>query len=253
MARSNVRRARRAGKRKSKRPARKGGVRSDRGQMATIRETVEFNDIIGNTGYNLNFNLSQFRRASALAPNFKWYKAVSVEWTLEPLFNTFQDGVGSSSMPYLYETMNRTQDSTGINLQDMQAMGSKPKKLTNKHVTKYTPNWCSPGLGTEPFPLNNITNFGLKAQYSYLASPDTNLGLNNPSIIKVDQAPGAPAVDPSAITANMVIYNGHTIWVDQDIDAQVDIACARVVCNVVWHFKDPHYTTAVAYTDLTPK
>jgi len=266
MARSNVRRARNPRRRAARRPARKGrksgGIASDRGQMATIKETVEFTDLNPNLGYNFNFNLSQFRRASALAPNFKWYKAVSVEWIVEALYNTFQDGTTGSevTMPYYYQTMNRTQDTTGINLQDIQAMGAKPKKLTGKVITKYTPNWCSPGLSTyannvPPTAIARLTQLGLKAQYSYLACPDTDLAeLNNPSYIVPVLPTGTGQDGMNAVNTNQVIYNGHTIFVDQSVPTGVLQPVARVVCNVTWHFKDPHYTLAPEnYVDVVPK
>jgi len=149
-------RRRRAVRRKSRAPRRKGNkLRRSRvprnrliatTQSARIKETIQFNFVNANTNYGFIFSLNQFKRASALAPNFKWYKAKSVEWTIEPLFNTFTDDGTPQSIPYTYMAMNRTQDSSLQTLQDFQAMGCKPRKLTTKRVIKYTPNWCSPGL-----------------------------------------------------------------------------------------------------------
>jgi len=231
---------------------------NDHGQMARIKETVEFVDMDPNLGYNFVFNLSQFRRASQLAPNFKWYKPLSVEWTVEPLYNTFQDGTTGAevTIPYMYLTMNRTQDQTGIQLADIQAMGAKPIKLTSKQVIKYTPNWCSPGLNT--YANQNIsgvnaiirlTNLGLKAQYAYCASPSalpTNASAQNvPSYI----VPGSPAGfgqdGTNAINASQVVFNGHTVWVDQEVPSGTLQPVARVTCTVTWHFKDPHCTYLV--------
>jgi len=237
--------------------ARKRGGRknllTNSGQYAIIRETIEFKDLQPNTGYTANFSLNQFDRASALAPNFKWYKAKSVEWILEPLFNTFQDTTGASSAPYLYEVMNRTQDSNGITLQDMQAMGCKPKKLTSKHVTKYTPNWCSPGLLTYNVdygaPGTAALQQGLRPQYAYLASPDDVASAGGPVVM----IPGTNTAQQAApVLTNMTLYNGHTVWIDQLVDANV-AAVARLTCNVVWEFKDPNYTVPVAYQNVEPK
>lgn len=229
---------------------------NDHGQQATIKETVEFTDLNPNLGYNFNFNLSQFARASALAPNFKFYKAKSVEWTIEALYNTFQDGTtgGEVTIPYLYMTMNRTQDSTGINLQDIQAMGAKPQKLVGKKTIKYVPNWCSPGLIAANIGQGQLAQVGLQKQFAYLACPDTNLGLNQ-------QQGFAPSTAPlqfptnSAVLANTVVYNGHTIWCDQEVPTGVLQAVARVTCTVVWHFKDPHYTASPdpsSYVTIVP-
>jgi len=246
-----VRRAARRGGRKSKVPS-SLSLFNDKGQMARIKETVEFVDLSPNLGYNFNFNLSQFRRASTLAPSFKFYKATLVEWTIEPLYNTFQDGTtgGEVTVPYIYMTMNRTQDSTGIGLSDIQAMGAKPKKLTSKMVIKYKPNWCSPGLGQYTIqpalvgdPVINIRQQGLKAQYSMLACPDSNPGQNIASNFSPQPPPNLPINTGNAeVNANQVVYNGHTVWVDQEIPTGVLQSVARVTCTVHWSFKDPHCT-----------
>lgn len=234
--------------RKGRKPARRLRVPrgiNDHGQMATIKETVEFVDLSPNLGYNFNFNLSQFIRASALAPNFKFYKAKSVEWTVEPLYNTFQDGTtgGEVTIPYMYMTMNRTQDSTGIILKDIQAMGAKPQKLVGKKTIKYVPNWCSPGLS-----VYNVGSYmastGLQKQFDYLACPNTNSGQNVTSQFVPAIAPGSVIIGQVPIYANQTVYNGHTIWIDQEVPTGTLQSVARVTCTVTWHFKDPHFTEA---------
>lgn len=263
----NRRKARRANKGRRSGPGRSLGQFNDAGQMARIKETVAFTDINPNLGYNFNFNLSQFQRASALAPSFKFYKATLVEWTIEPLYNTFQDGTTGAevTVPYIYMTMNRTQDSTGIGLADIQAMGAKPKKLTGKMVIKYKPNWCSPGLTqykVNPYPglqlpVIDIRSQGLKAQYSALACPDTNPGLNLESNI-TPAYPGGnnPSNTGMApVITNQVVYNGHTVWVDQEIATGTLQAVARVVCTVHWSFTGPHctYLEDNKYVDVLPQ
>lgn len=74
-------------------------------------------------------------------------------------------------------TMNRTQDTIGISLQDLQAMGAKPQKMTSKKVIAYRPNWCSPGLiGVENDNaqyVRQVKQYGMKPQYAWLACPNT--------------------------------------------------------------------------------
>lgn len=259
------RRKQRALKGKGRRVPSSLGMFNDRGQMARIKETVAFTDLDPNLGYNFNFNLSQFQRASTIAPSFKFYKATLVEWTIEPLYNTFQDGTTGAevTVPYIYMTMNRTQDSTGIGLADIQAMGAKPRKLVSKLVIKYKPNWCSPGLiqyTTLPQlvgnPVNNIKQQGLKAQYSMLASPDTNPGQNNGSIFAPAPPPNLPPNTGNAeVNANQVVYNGHTVWIDQEVPTGTLQPVARVTCTVHWSFKDPHctYLEDGAYKTVVPQ
>jgi len=266
MARSNIRpsgrrrrNVKKAIRKRGNRKGRSSGMFNDAGQTARIKETVEFTDINPGLGYDFVFNLSQFRRASALAPNFKWYKATSVEWTIEPLYNTFQDGTTGAevSVPYMYMTMNRTQDSLLLGLADLQGMGAKPKKLVAKTVIKYKPNWCSPGLQqlarfVDPqsptgYTLAEVDSAGLKAQYSYLQCPNKDSQIDNnpqfsvPIIAPSTTYPPGLSVVQAAILTNQVVYNGHTLYVDQKVPTGLLQPVARITCTVHWHFKGPHF------------
>jgi len=248
--------------RRGRKPARKGkGKGNRRGraarapkQIARIMETVEFNDINSDTLYNFQFNLSQFTRASALAPSFKFYKAAKVTWTLEALYNTFQENNGGTgiSQPFLYTVMNRTQDTTGQIVSDLQAMGAKPKKFIGKHELTYRPNWCSPGLSIFTAGTDTILNTssplaqGLKVQYAWLASPNTNAtgGISTFTPTNPTTYPPGTNVAAAKIIANQVVYNGHTIFVDQLVPPSAPLTVGRLTCTVEWHFKDAHYTAA---------
>lgn len=256
--RRNVKRSiRKSGGKKSRRG--KSSLFNDAGQSARIKETVEFTDINPGLAYDFVFNLSQFRRASALAPNFKWYKATMVEWTIEPLYNTFQDGLTGAevTVPYAYFTMNRTQDSEFLNLADLQGMGAKPKKLVQKMVVKYKPNWCSPGLqqlarfldpqSPSGYTLAEVDSAGLKAQWSYLQCPNKDSQIDNnpqfsvPIIAPSTSYPPGLNVVQGAILTNQVVYNGHTLYVDQKVPTGLLQPVARISCTVHWHFKGPHF------------
>jgi len=258
--RTPARNAKKANKRKGNRKSRIPRGINDGGQMARIKETVAFTDLDPNLGYNFNFNLSQFQRASELAPNFKFYKATRVEWTIEPLYNTFQDGLTGAevTVPYMYMTMNRTQDQTGIQLADIQAMGAKPQKLVGKKTISYVPNWCSPGLTsytTDGTNLTGVNQAGLQVQYRPLACPDTNPGKNLPSGFTPAAAPGQIGLN-NIIYANQVVYNGHTLWVDQEVPTGTLQPVARVVCTVHWSFHGPHCTylvDAASYKTVVPE
>ena len=217
--------------------------------MATIKETIQFANLNANTSYGFVFSLNQFTRAQRLAPNFKWYKAKSVEWSLEPLFNTFTDDGTPQSIPYLYTKMNRTQDSIAVSLQDLQASGMKPQKLTTKKVMKYRPNWCSPGLLTYKLDANNaaidrIVQNGLKPQYGYLPC-----GTFNPPVADASGIILQPIVTPNSpflpneveVVTNQVIYNGHEIFLDQVLSSET-LQVARLTCTVTWEFKDPNFS-----------
>lgn len=246
----------RKNRRMAKRAKSSNGM-NDGGQFAKIKETIAFQDLNPNLSVGYVFNLSQFRRASQLAPNFKFYKATHVEWSYEPLYNTFQDGTtgGEVTLPYMYTTMNRTQDATILNLTDLQEMGAKPQKLNNKKVIKYRPNWCSPGLQqmalfTSASPTGKtvaeVDSAGLRTQYEWLQCPNKDTGVDNdpqftiPLIANNNGTVPGITLANSAIITNQVIYNGHNLFVDQLVPTGVLQPIARVTCTVHWHFKGPH-------------
>jgi len=246
--RQRNRRVRRVARRKAgKRVAKRSGTT----QYAKIRESYAFTDINPGLNYNFDFNLSQFIRASQLAPNFKWYKATKVTWTIEPLYNTFQDGTAGTevTMPYYYMVMNRTQDNSQLNLLDFQAMGCKPKKMTSKQVISYRPNWCSGGLNMQWY--NTATGayeatpqLGLQAQYGWLASPNKQITATNNGTLLTPLDP--LIVPPFGISTNLAniytnatVYNGHSVFIDQGVPTGTLQPVGKIVCTVDWVFKDP--------------
>jgi len=249
VARRAVRKARKVVKRA---PRRKAAKRSSASQMATITETIELSEMKANTPYSLVFNLSQFERASTLAPSFRWYKAAKVTWTLESLYNTYQDGVGGDTIPYLYKIMDRTQNSSGFYLNDLQASGVKPVKMIGTKTYTFAPNWCSSGLTTygsnpETGALTSITALGLRAQYSYLATPDI-IELQQAAQFLVPVDPRIPlpvAGGMNSVNTNNVCYNGMDMYIDQKGNLN-DPYLARLRCTVTWMFKDPKFHSTIA-------
>jgi len=238
-----------------RRPARKAPARKRVGkkptakQYATIQETVEYADMTSGINLALAFRLNQFDRASKLATNFRWYKASKVVWSLEPLYNSYEDN-GGDTVPYLYKIMDRTQDNLSMNLLDFQASGCKPMKLTSKKTFSFTPNWCSAGLTT--FTENptggiiNMTSQGLKAQYAWLAAPHSQGG-GLPDTLPDYIGPLDPRTTPlpansgmNSVSTNAVLYNGMDIIIDQAHNLGRDEVC-RIVATVTWQFKDPKH------------
>jgi len=269
MLRRFARRVRKTKPRRGRKGARRGhGRRSPNtatagsGQMAKIVETLELNDLAPNTAYSNVFSLAQFPRACTLAGSFQFYKAAKVTYSYEPLFNTFQENftAGSSySKPYMYTLMNRVQNSKYVALANLQACGAKPKSLVGKHTISYKPNWCSPGLlattvrvdPNTPQTLTDITLIqqGLKAQYGWLGTSgiaprihDTTPGSQPtvPAIGPESTVPINPGVDtrPNQLQVynNSVVYNGHTLWIDQKQTPDDTLIC-RLTVTVEWHFK----------------
>jgi len=244
---------------------------SGKGQYAKVIETIEFADLTPNATFQSVFSLSQFPRASTLAGNFAFYKAAKVMWNYEPLYNTFQDSVGASTVPYLYTLMNRGQinPSPVPALKNIQACGARPIKLVSKTTIAYKPNWCSPGLlavlkgdGTEPGPVNNVLQQGVKQQYDWLACSGVEVRSINGTTVEVpnvapviqaniDGTDGIVVVAPpagifSAVSVpNNVVYNGHINWIDQEVDANSQ-PVARLTCTVEWLFKGALFNQTIA-------
>lgn len=214
-------------------------------QYATIQETIEYSEVQPNSAYQCVFNLSQFVRAAALAPNFRWMRPIKAIWKLEPLYNTFQQETTSQlSIPYYYSVMNRTQDSRPQVTTDFQACGAQPRKLTSPITFSYRPNWCSMGLPVQDPQTKNIQFLGLKAQYDWCQTPITNVsGLPMTGVVTPQNSltvPYGPAVATTPGNyAGGQSFNGHDILLDQEYFAAAPAAVARLTLTVVWQFKEP--------------
>jgi len=230
---------------------------ADKGHTARIIETLETTDIDSNQPYSQVFKLGQFPRASALAACFMFYRAKRVIYNYEPLYNTFQDGNGAASKPYMYVVMNRSQQlltNTMTSLSSFQVAGSRPVGLTGTKVVSYRPNWCSPGLlavrtttagGGQV--LTDYATLGQQVQYGWLATPEGIL--NFYSNVTANDQPVNNLAIPTPITGqqpfstqpsitNSAIYNGHLVFLDQKIlGDSVDAPVCRVTIQVEWEFK----------------
>jgi len=251
-----ARRATRKPRRAKRRNYRRGGKKSGKAQMARIVETVEFNNVPANITNSCTFNLNQFQRARTLATNFRWYKPLSVTWTIKPQFNTYQASAGSSSVPYIYKVMNRTQDSSlSVTQSDFLSMGARAKKLVATDKTTYRPNWCSPGLivqnvvplvGQFGGALDNVFMNGLQAQYGWLQAPN-NLPASQtlPAGIRPLMKPTTYANSSVVNVPSATIFNGHQIYIDQQTNT-ANVPVFEMTCQVVWAFKDPKNILAEA-------
>jgi hypothetical protein len=217
-------------------------------QYATIQESLTLVNVVANTAVLYNTVLSRFKRAMAIAANFKWYRAVLVEYRYEPVANVFDET--GTTMPYFYYVMNRTQDNQGYNQAQIEAMGAVGRRFTKPVIVKYKPNWCSAGLTVyttsqiQPPNITSINATGLKAETDWLATPNSlgSVPVTQPSQSSTLQDavnPGSVISTAANYTAN-VPYNGHTVFVHQDTAATGEGAhVCRVVINVTWQFKGP--------------
>ena len=208
------------------------------GQRATCVETYYVGDVLGNSAINCDFTLGDCPRAQLMSTLFDFYKAVKVTYTYEALFNTFQDGTGST-VPQLYEKMNRQQERLTLSLNNFQAAGSRPRELSKKLMRTYKPNWCSPGLLAIGSDGRSYT-FGRTTNYGWLATRGTCVTTQDNN---ADSDRFTSPLNPGTVTAtqavinNNILYNGHVAYVDQAVDAASGVAAMRVVAQITWAFK----------------
>jgi len=242
------RKAVKRGNRKSRIPAAIAGP----GQYATIVETIQFPDVLGNAGTACVFTLGDCPRAQTLSTFFSFYKAASVVWEYLPLYNTFQDG-GGSTKPYIYSVMNRQQEVLAVGRSHFLQAGARPETLVSRKVVKYVPNWCSGGLsayGGVPNAPTNLASMGLQKQFGWLATPSIVLAINSDNSDK-DSTPLNPSTGttPAVIINNNVMYNGHYLYIDQAVDGAPSVPCMRLTATVTWRFKGAKNN----YTDPNPE
>lgn len=253
---SNLRRKPRKGLKK--RGNRKIGIPASiagKGQYATIVETIQFPDVLGNAGTSCTFTLGNCPRAQTLSTFFSFYKAASVVWEYLPLFNTYQDSAGGSSKPYIYSVMNRQQESLNAGRAQFLAAGARPETLVGRKVVKYVPNWCSSGIlgyGGVPNAPTNLASQGLQKEFGWLATPNFVLQLNSDSSDK-DATPLNPSsgTTPALINKNNVMYNGHWIYIDQVVDSAPSVPAMRLTATVTWLFKGAKNNYTVPGTEGT--
>lgn len=217
-------------------------------QYATIQESLTLVNVVSNTAVLYNTVLSRFKRAMSIAANFKWYRAVQVEYRYEPVANIFDET--GTTIPYFYYIMNRTQDNQGYNQAQIEAMGAVGRRFTKPIVVKYKPNWCSQGLTVyttqqvSPANITSINATGLKAETGWLATPNSlgTVPVTQPSQSSslADAVPPGSIISTAANYVSNVPYNGHTVFIHQDTAATGEGAhVCRVVINVTWQFKGP--------------
>lgn len=214
-------------------------------QRCTLVETLEFIDHNSNSAYFGSFNLAQFFRATTVAKNFQFYRAKSVKWVYQPLYNTFQENNSGSAVakPQIYVQMNRTQNNyfnslTGPRqLQALQQNGCQPKQFVRNHSIQYKPNWCSSGLTA--YTLNDadvvsrIASQGLRVNYGWLATANGD-AYRNPASSVLLQNP-VPGTQIAENLAAGVMYNGHIFFCEQENNPSIPVC--KVIATVEWEFK----------------
>jgi len=179
-------------------------------------------DLAPNQAYALAPTLSQFARSRSISENYQFYRCSQLEFKFEPLFNTYQDISGGSSVPQLFWLMNRsgTQPNV-INTDWLQAQGAKPHKLTSNYVIKYAPSTLAISSASNVAPVGS-------ANLAYV--PKWKQWLNTYT----------EATLGGAETLNDAISQmGHLMIINQEHDNNPD-AVARMTVTAKWEFNKPY-------------
>lgn len=221
---------------------------------ATCVEVSETNGVLPNVAYDAQFNIGssqgnsaginpdRFERATILASQFKFYRATRVEYTYQPLFNTYQAGSGAS-VPYLYQVMNRSgeQQPTAagaptLSRFQLQRMGATPEKLIKTLFKSYKPNTL---VGTAS--SHNLATGGslgkTSAFINWSFTPKYDEWLST-EILKGSYplASGSPNINAAIVQPPN--YYGHWFYIHQD-DVNGEVPVCDILVKVHFEFKDP--------------
>jgi len=229
---------------------------SPKNDMASIIEGKNDFDIEPNVVYTQQLDIRSFPRALILASQFKFMRAVKVEYRILPRYNTYQEGTGITK-PYLYYAFNRNGAQlpgligTGSTLFQLERMGAKPISLTKLVDLKYVPNtlvgeasshYMNPQTTNPPnVPGGNI-NWSFVPKYKEWISTEflrsTPYGLSSL---------GGPPLNPAGF--GPPTYYGMWFTVAQDgVPEEATIADAQV--RVHWEFKEPASLTDVSEQNM---
>jgi len=222
-------------------------------QTTTVVETINFENTLSGLANEMAlawFKLSQFPRARAIAPYFRFYKAMECIWTYTPYNNTYQqDGSLTTglSIPYIYTVMNRTQDlkpllavSTGGSAIAMfQTLGARPKTFTRQHIVRYKPNYLLAGQTLKAASGDTLINTIVRPGYAHIACPDLDRagGGGTEAVQPVNQV---PSFGGTLVSADNAAWGAHLSYVEQFKADPVE-PMYSVTLTVKWHFKQPNY------------
>jgi len=209
----------------------RGGGGLSRDNYAVIKETSNKGLMQANTAYINDFNIRSFPRAMSLMSSFRFYRLKKVIFTYNPIYNTFQDGVGASSVPQMVWAMNRVGDSYAAGYNQLCQQGAIPFKFLSKKTIAYKPNLTQVLQVTQTTTSpTSLYNMGITPVYDKWINTQTSPFQQ----VKPDPNPDS---QQHFITLNYPTYYGHDVFFQQDFtDSAPDVAHFTVTCY--WEFKD---------------
>ena len=232
-----------------RRPIRRRGMRRMRRRVgktlnamkdrARVVEVIEYQDFAGNTGAVQQFKLSEFARATAVAQNYRFYRATKIELEFIPFANIFAPG---QAFPELYYQQDYTafigpQAPTDIT---MKGRGVIPIKWTKPIKRTYTPavlryeqmlvqTWKD----AAEYYVNNIqplTATPVKNKWYMTETAYTPLAFTPNATVETN--PLGAAADPTNL-----VYTGSAFYINTPVAMAGNIG--RVFAKVHWEFKQP--------------
>lgn len=208
---------------------------------ASVVEVHSETDLSGGNGYTQNFNLLQFPRASAVAANYRYFRATKILLEFVPYANVFAPG---TSFPELYYQKDYTEFSgqgfssgrPAVNKVTMEGRGVLPEKWTRTIVKQYKPAVLrfeqlmvqstggsgAPVTSVQPMSATPVLN---KWYQSYISYIPQLAGAGSPVQV-------GPAQDPMELT-----YGGSAVFINSPLSETGVLG--RLVIKVHWEFKEP--------------
>lgn len=245
---------RRPRNRRGRKGVRRGRVSKTLNAMrdkARVVEVYSTESLTGNTGYVQQFSLSEFTRASAVAKNYRYYRATRVEMEFVPYANLYPTG---QAFPELYYQQDHTAfiAAQAPTLASMQGRGVMPIKFTspikrwyNPAVLRYEQMLVQTWKDANEFYVNNIqplTATPVKNKWYMTEKAFTPL-LFTPNNTETTEPIGASA-DPTKL-----LFTGSAFFLNTPIAIQG--AIGRLVVKVHWEFKQPLVSTTSQNVDLS--
>lgn len=177
--------------------------------------------------YNISLNVST--RARDVARGYQFYRIKRITYVIKPLVDTFTaaGALGGPSIPYLYYMIDRVkQFQNGFTIDQLKAMGAKPRRLDEKTLTfSYTPSVLTETYDNTP---------GANAAVQYKLSP------------------WLPCKDTSQVgvwNPNTTDHQGVVWRVQQDVGTAQQYVIER---RIQFEFKKPAVPTMTGVPEVVP-
>lgn len=198
---------------KSKRVARKGKVAPM--ETATIKETLNLNNLQANQAYGAEAYLSMFDRALDIADNYQEYRITKLEYKYTPLFDTYTytgAGTPGTSLPYLYSKVLTVPSPATFGVEFLKVMGAKPRRLDDKTLT------------VSFKPVVNQLN----------AAANANAGG-----VRGIKSPWISTHIPNGTTMDDTIHGHHAFWIDANYTGATNPVICEIELTATFEFRKP--------------